>query len=136
MPEDHTADHLAQALESTLETWDLKKEQMVITTDNGANIKAVKTNLQWGHMSCFGHSLNLAVTNAIKDDARLSRALGVCRKIVSSFSSSWKKKRDLKASQIASALSCSCKYDHTIVYCMHVNKLVIYVHVYVVIADS
>ena len=51
MPEDHTADHLAQALESTLETWDLKKEQMVvITTDNGANIvKAVKTNLGWGH---------------------------------------------------------------------------------------
>ena len=78
MPEDHTADHLAQALESTLETWDLKKEQMVvITTDNVADI--VKTNLGWGHMSCFGHSLNLAVTNAIKDDARLSRALGVCR---------------------------------------------------------
>ena len=26
--------------------------------------------------------------------------------------------------------------DHTIVYCMHVNQLVIYVHVHVVIADS
>ena len=41
------SDHLAQALKSTLETWDLKKEQMVvITTGNGANIvKAVKTNL-------------------------------------------------------------------------------------------
>ena len=41
------SDHLAQALESTLETWDLKKEQMVVsTTGNGANIvKAVKTNL-------------------------------------------------------------------------------------------
>ena len=41
------SDHLVQALKSTLETWDLKKEQMVvITTGNGANIvKAVKTNL-------------------------------------------------------------------------------------------
>ena len=35
-----------------------------------------------------------------------------------------------------SSLSCSCKYNHTIVYCMHVNQLVIYVHVHVVIADS
>ena len=119
MPEDHTADHLAQAFESTLETWDLKKEQMVvITTDNGANIvKAVKTNLGWGHMSCFGHSLNLAVTNAIKDDARLSRALGVCRKIVSSFSSSWKKKRDLKATQIEKDLP-----QHSLVAVSIINK--------------
>ena len=66
-------------------------------------------------MSCFGHSLNLAVTNAIKDDAGLSRALSICRKIVSSFSSSWKKKKGFKGNTdrkgSTSALSCSCKYN-------------------------
>ena len=36
-------------------------------------------------LACFGHNLHLGVTNAMKDDSRLSRALGVCKKIVSSF---------------------------------------------------
>ena len=48
---------------------------------------------------CFGHNLHLAVTNSIKSDARVKRALGVCRKIVSTFSYSWKKKRDLAEAQ-------------------------------------
>ena len=68
-------------------------------------------------MSCFGHSLNLAVTNAIKDDARLYVALGVCRKIVSSFSSSWKKKRDLKATKIEKDL-----LQHSLVPVSIINK--------------
>ena len=39
IPQDHTADHLAEALETTLalESWNLKQQQQVaITTDNGA----------------------------------------------------------------------------------------------------
>ena len=79
-------------------------------------------------MSCFGHSLNLAVTNAIKDDARLSRALGVCRKIVSSFSSSWKKKRDLKATQIEKDLP-----QHSLVAVSIINKINECINQYLVI---
>ena len=37
-------------------------------------------------------STNIAVTNAVKDDSRLTRGLGLCRRIVSTFSYSWKKK--------------------------------------------
>ena len=51
--------------------------------------------LNWLHVPCFGHNLHLAITNAIKDDSRISRAIGVTRKLITSFSHSWKKKRDL-----------------------------------------
>ena len=51
--------------------------------------------LNWLHVPCFGHILHLAITNAIKDDSRISRAIGVTRKLITSFSHSWKKKRDL-----------------------------------------
>ena len=47
------------------------------------------------HVPCFRHNLHLAITNAIKDDSRISRAIGVTRKLITSFSHSWKKKRDL-----------------------------------------
>ena len=51
--------------------------------------------LNWSRIPCFGHNLHLAITNAIKDEGRVSRAIGVTRKLITSFSHSWKKKRDL-----------------------------------------
>ena len=42
-------------------------------------------------MSCFGHNLHLAISNSIKEDAGVQRALGVCRKIVTTFAHGWKK---------------------------------------------
>lgn len=62
---------------------------------------AVTRTLDWVRLPCFGHNLHLAVTNSIKGDARITRALGVCRKIVSTFSHSWKKKRALTEAQEA-----------------------------------
>ena len=35
--------------------------------------------------ACFGHNLHNAVNSSIKDDPRVSRATGVCRKIVCTF---------------------------------------------------
>ena len=71
-----------------------------MTTDNGSNmVCALESRLKWPHLSCFGHNLHLAVTNSIKDDSRVQRALGVCRKIVSTFSYSWKKRRELSEAQ-------------------------------------
>ena len=37
---------------------------------------------------------------ATKDDSRVQRALGICKKIVTTFSHSWKKKRDLGKAQV------------------------------------
>lgn len=76
--------------------------QVCVTTDNGANIVcALSKSLLWPRLPCFGHNLHLAVTNSIKDDNRVKRALGICRKIVASFSYSWKKKRELSEAQMS-----------------------------------
>ena len=70
-------------LESILESWNLKTDQLIcLTTDNGSNVVSAASTLGWTVLSCFGHNLNLAVTNATKDDARISRAIGVCKIIV------------------------------------------------------
>ena len=73
---------------------------VAITTDNGANIvKACKLAV-WSRFQCFGHRLNLAVTNSIKDDSRVSRAVGMCHRITGHFVHSFKKKSALKAAQV------------------------------------
>ena len=100
-PADHTAENIAETLQDTLEQWGLQpKNQTCITTDNGSNILcAVRSHLVWSYLSCFGHNLHLAISNSIKENTRVQRALGVCRKIVTTFSHSWKKKRDLCSAQ-------------------------------------
>ena len=101
LPEDHTGINLAEAMEAALSLWDLDvANQICLTTDNGSNIVSAAGILDWSRLSCFGHNLHLSVTKAIQDDSRCSRALGVCRKIVSSFSMSWKRKRELTKAQI------------------------------------
>lgn len=106
LPSDHTGDNIADALEATMNGWNLKPEhQVCITTDNGSNVvNATTTKLHWQRLPCFGHNLNLAVTKALKDDNRISRALGLARKIVSSFSASWKRRRELMKAQAAKDL--------------------------------
>ena len=48
LPADHTAEILAEAMESTLREWELKPSQQVsLTTDNGSNIVAAAARLSW-----------------------------------------------------------------------------------------
>ena len=75
-----------------------------MTTDNGSNVISATNILKWQRLPCFGHCLNLAVTNSLKRDGRVARALGVARKIVSSFSMSWKKRRELAKIQLEKGL--------------------------------
>lgn len=102
MPQDHDADNLADAMTETLANWDLDPaKQVCLTTDNGSNIVyATSSRLGWNRLSCFGHNLHLAVTNSLKDEVRVARAFGVCRKLVELFAHSWKKKRELSEAQV------------------------------------
>ena len=87
MPADHTAVNIAEALTDIWRSLNLmEKDQVSITTDNGANIIFAIVILGWKRLSCFDHCLNLAVTNAIKDDRRITRASGVAHNIVGAFS--------------------------------------------------
>ena len=83
-----------------LATWCLDvRKQVCITTDSGANIVRACSLPGWQRLTCFRHNLNLTVNKALKDDHRISRALGPTRKIVSSYSTSWKCQRELKRVQ-------------------------------------
>ncbi|KAK0155081.1 Zinc finger BED domain-containing protein 1 [Merluccius polli] len=69
-----------------------------MTTDSGTNmIKALRLN-EWPNLQCFGHKLHNAIVNAVKDP-RIDRATVICKKVVSSFSYSWKRRRELAAVQ-------------------------------------
>lgn len=61
-PQDHTGEHIAEALQDAIASWKLQEKYLVaITTDSGSNIvKAVELN-EWLRMQCFGHRLHLAI---------------------------------------------------------------------------
>lgn len=94
VPENHTAETIAECLRCILSDWALDEKKIsCITTDNGANIVAAVAKLGWSWLNCFGHNLHLAVTNAIASEKeRTARALGLCRSLVNTFSMSWIKK--------------------------------------------
>ncbi len=76
----------------------MAEKQVCLTTDSGSNIVKAARHLQWPRLSCFGHNLQLAITRSLDHDPRVSRALGLARKIVSAFHCSWKRKRELSKS--------------------------------------
>lgn len=95
LPEDHTGENIASGLMDALAAWSLTEEKLVcLTTDNAANVILAAQLNGWRRLQCFGHRLHLAIENAMKD-AKVDRAVGVCKKLVASFSYSWKKRRDL-----------------------------------------
>ena len=88
MPQDHTGLNLAEVLCETLETWEFSSENLVcLTTDSRTNIDSAAQQLEWTRLSCFGHNLHNALNGSINDEPSLwvSRATGVCRKIVCTF---------------------------------------------------
>ncbi|XP_025753343.1 zinc finger BED domain-containing protein 1-like [Oreochromis niloticus] len=99
-PSDHMGEMVGQGLRAMLSAWDISEEDLVaITTDNGPNIvKAVKLN-KWTRVQCFGHRLHLAIENTLKNHPPVERATKTCKKIVSTFAYSWKKKKALRKAQ-------------------------------------
>lgn len=100
MPEDPTGSNIASLLEEVLEEWGLKKDSLTaITTDNGSAMIAAVARLSIERVSCFGHILNNAVQNCLKGDMAAENALAACKRLVSSFSFSTKRRRKLEEAQ-------------------------------------
>lgn len=111
LPVNHTADNITEALSVAFDEWSLDENTLAcMTTDNGSNIKsAVVDKLKWPWLNCFGHNLHLAVTNSmtsVKD--RTSRAMGLCHSLVTAFSHSWLKRRDLAKTQVELGIPQHC----------------------------
>ena len=99
MPEDHTREHLKDALSTSLTEWGLDSTKLIaISTDNRSNIKLACELLTWMRASCFDHNLDLAINKGLSD-SRIDRVIGLCRKVVSSFSYRWKGQKELREAQ-------------------------------------
>lgn len=88
-----------ESLTEILTNWNLDTTNHVcITTDSGSNVIRACALLGWKRLSCFGHNLDLAVRKGL-EDCRVNRVVSVCKQVVSAFTRSWKKSRDLKEVQ-------------------------------------
>ena len=68
IPEDHTGVNLEETLAQTLTDWGLDaNKQVALTTDNASNIHRACELLGWRQLSCFRHSLDLAVQKGLAD---------------------------------------------------------------------
>ncbi|KAL1268564.1 hypothetical protein QQF64_033927 [Cirrhinus molitorella] len=99
-PEDHTGTIIALGLKDALSAWGLDEARLVcMTTDSGANMVRTLEINKWTRLACFGHRLHNAIERSVQHDARVARATGMCKKVVSTFSYSWKKKNALTSAQ-------------------------------------
>lgn len=98
---DHTGETIADTIQDILLNWGLNVDNLIATTtDNGSNfVSAFHNILHWPRISCFGHNLDLAINKGLKID-QVQRAVSRCHALVSVFSRSWKKTRDLREKQL------------------------------------
>ena len=79
-------EHLQDTLSTSFAEWGVDSTKLVtITNDNGRNIKLACELLTWMRVSCFGHNLDLAINKGL-NDTQIDRVIGLCRKVVLSFS--------------------------------------------------
>ena len=60
---------------------------VVATTDNGSNIVRAMALLGWTRVSCFSHTIQLAIEK-VMDIPRVSRAVAHCKQLVGHFNHS------------------------------------------------
>ena len=101
LAERHTAPNVASEIESVLHEWEIRNGMLsAIVHDNARNIVAAMNLLGCKHLSCVGHTLQLAVNNAL-DLAPVARVLQRCRKVVGHFSHSYVAQSELSVKQSA-----------------------------------
>ncbi|XP_055843611.1 uncharacterized protein LOC129910301 [Episyrphus balteatus] len=76
VPERHTAENIGNILMNILQEWCILTKVVTIVSDNGANIKKTICDvLKKPHHPCIAHTLNLCVTDAIKNNLDISLML-------------------------------------------------------------
>lgn len=96
---DHTAENIADVLQSIAEEWGIDNKVVAIVTDNASNIVAAVRLSGWKHIPCFAHTLNLVVTDSLASDSCLPDIQKKCRDIVSYFHRSCKASERLTSIQ-------------------------------------
>ena len=97
--ERHTAVNVADDLQAVVDDWNLAPKVAGIITNNARNMVAALAQLPWIRVSCFAHTLQLAVKEGLKVPA-VVEILARCRKIVGHFKHSCVASRALEAAQV------------------------------------
>ena len=82
--ERYTSDNIASIMRSAVGEWGLEGKVSAVTTDNASNIVRGMAILDWPHMCCAGHTLQLAI-KAGPELESVSCVTSHCRKVVGHF---------------------------------------------------
>lgn len=66
VPEQHTGPNIAAAIKENLEEYGVQYKISCFVTDNANNMKAAVRDLDYRHVSCMAHTINLLVKDALK----------------------------------------------------------------------
>uniref|UniRef100_H3AH25 HAT C-terminal dimerisation domain-containing protein n=1 Tax=Latimeria chalumnae TaxID=7897 RepID=H3AH25_LATCH len=93
MPERHTAENLADMLNTAAETWNLKEKITTCVHDNASNIVLANTALlEWESNPCFAHTLQLAINDGFKVSS-INCVVGAASRLVHGCNSALKLKQ-------------------------------------------
>ena len=84
----HTADAIKNEVNRMLAPWDLEKKTVTILRDNAANVVAGLTLTGVDHQSCFIHTLQLVIHDAIFTQRLVNDMLAISRRIAVHFNRS------------------------------------------------
>ena len=85
MPEKHTGVNIATRLREVAEMWNIDdKHVSAVVTDNASNMSVAVDILEWNHLPCLAHTLQLAVNKGL-DSNVLIQLSSLGRKLVSHF---------------------------------------------------
>ncbi|XP_047002906.1 zinc finger BED domain-containing protein 4-like [Schistocerca americana] len=94
--ERHTCQDLCNFMKDVMTDWHISHKVAAIVSDNAANILSAVRLGEWRSVSCFAHSLNLAVQEATKE---ISDILAQVKDIVEFFNRSTQDQKKLIATQ-------------------------------------
>lgn len=85
----HTGENIAHEIKSVVDEWSLHEKVVAATTDNGRNVvNAIVSHLQWQHVPCAAHTLQIAVRGGLQLQP-VVEVLQRCRKLVGHFRHSY-----------------------------------------------
>ncbi|KAJ8289366.1 hypothetical protein GJAV_G00000470 [Gymnothorax javanicus] len=98
MNERHTGANVAELLSSAVNEWNIAKKDIVLVTDNAANMVVAAELGHFVHLKCYAHALNLASQRVLKLPS-VARLLGRVRRIAAFFHRSTIAKHQLEENQ-------------------------------------
>lgn len=101
--EAHTSDNIAKSINETLEEYEIPNSRVhFIVHDNAANMIKAVSNMDIGSLTCFLHTLQLIIKDAIFEQRVIRNIIANCRQITGHFNhspSAYNKLRELQKQQ-------------------------------------